>query len=72
MMARSFSHPNFGTTVRIEVNACEVRLIFVANNRELANDMAENLLAQLRRGGLSLNMMGGKPISMNFATRQKP
>jgi hypothetical protein len=34
--------------------------------------MAENLLAQLRRGGLSLNMMGGKPISMNFATRQKP
>lgn len=63
MMAREFTHPNFGKEARLEVSGCEVRLIFVASTAEQANDLAETILEQLEAGAINITMMG-KPTSV--------
>jgi hypothetical protein len=60
---RQFSHPNFGNEARVELNGCEVRLIFVSNNRAKAESLALSLLDQLQAGALNLTLMG-KPTGV--------
>ena len=48
MTDRGFTHPNFGNTVRVEVNGTEVRLIFVADSRDKANNLADAILLNSR------------------------
>jgi hypothetical protein len=63
MRDRQFTNPNFGSTARVEVHGREVRLIFVASTEEKANDLAENMIGELKRGSITLTMMG-KPTSV--------
>lgn len=63
MSARAFSHPNFGNEVRVEQFGKEVRLIFVALTQHQSDYMVEELLRQLKAGGLHLDMIG-KPTSI--------
>jgi hypothetical protein len=55
---RQFSHPNFGHEARVELNGCEVRLIFVASDRVRAESMALSLLDQLQAGALNITLTG--------------
>ena len=60
---RAFTHPNFGNEARVELNGCEVRLIFVAGNRVKAESLALSLLEQLQAGAVNITMMG-KPTAI--------
>jgi hypothetical protein len=60
---RQFTNPNFGSQARVEVDGCEVRLVFVASDRFKANDLADRLLEQLKQGSVTLTMMG-QPTSI--------
>ena len=55
---REPSHPNFGTQARVEVDGCEVRLIFTASDEEKADAFAEDIIDQLKRGDLNIRMRG--------------
>jgi hypothetical protein len=55
---RPFSHPNFGTTARVEQRGCEVRLIFTAHTLEQATDFTDLLIDQLKGGAVNLTLMG--------------
>jgi hypothetical protein len=63
MNDRLFSHPNFGREVRIEQYGKEVHLIFKANTIDQADAMCEELLRQLKLGGVNITMMG-KPTNI--------
>lgn len=63
MMARAFTNPNFGNEARVELNGKEVRLIFVAGTYLQANELAEDLLRQLKSGALNITVMG-KPTKV--------
>jgi hypothetical protein len=60
---RQFTHPNFGKQARVELDGREVRLVFVAGNADQAESLADNILAQLRNGGVNITLMG-KPTSV--------
>ena len=60
---RQFTNPNFGNQARVEVDGCEVRLIFVASTKQKANDLADSMVEELKRGSITLTMMG-KPTSV--------
>jgi hypothetical protein len=60
---RQFTHPNFGKQARVELWGKEVRLIFVANSADQAEDFAENIVNQLKAGAINITMMG-KPTSV--------
>jgi hypothetical protein len=62
-MARPFSHPNFGSSARVEWNDREVRLIFEAGTPQQAASLARTLVTQLKAGALNLTLMG-KPSSV--------
>ena len=55
---RQFSNPDYGKGVRVEVSGCEVRLIFVASNARKADDLADNILRQLKQGSITITMSG--------------
>jgi hypothetical protein len=55
---RQFTHPNFGNEARVELNGCEVRLVFIATNRATAESLALTLLEQLQAGAVNITMMG--------------
>jgi hypothetical protein len=55
---RQFTHPNFGNEARVELNGCEVRLIFVATDRVRAESLALSLLDQLQQGAVNITMTG--------------
>ena len=63
MTDRGFSHPNFGSEVRVEVVGREVRLIFVAGTPEKADSLADRILEQLKAGAINLTLMG-KPTAI--------
>lgn len=63
MMDRQFTNPNVGNEVRVEVEGLEVRLIFVASTIQKADNLAKNILTQLKQGTLNLTLMG-KPTSI--------
>ena len=63
MSGRAFSNPNFGTQARVEVFGKEVRLTFVASTSAKADDLAENIVRQLRKGAINITMMG-RPTSV--------
>lgn len=60
---REFTHPDFGTEVRVEVHGRDVCLTFVANSEDLAIEMANDLVGQLKRGALNITLLG-KPTSI--------
>jgi hypothetical protein len=62
-MTRVFTHPNFGTEARVEQYGREVRLIFVANSRAQAGELAESIVEQLKSGAVNITMMG-QPTSI--------
>ena len=68
MSARGFTHPNFGSEVRVEQAGREVRLIFVSGTEEKADGMVETLLSQLKAGGLHITLMG-KPTGVKEEIR---
>jgi hypothetical protein len=55
---RPFTHPNFGSQARVELEGREVRLVFVAGSAEYAEHFAEDLVKQLRNGALNITLMG--------------
>lgn len=55
---REPTNPNFGNQVRVEVHGREVRLTFVASTEDKANDLAENMVEELKRGSITLRMKG--------------
>lgn len=63
MSDRSFTNPNVGNEVRVEQEGNEVRLIFVASNRMKADQLARNILDQLKAGALNMTLMG-KPTKI--------
>lgn len=63
MSDRGFTHPNFGSQITVELDGCEVRLIFVAGSAEQAEDFAESIVGQLENGLLNITMMG-KPTDV--------
>lgn len=63
MTDRQFTHPNFGTEARVELNGNEVRLIFVGHSRVHAENLALSILDQLKAGAINITMMG-KPTSI--------
>lgn len=63
MMDREFTNPNVGNEVRVEVEGLEVRLIFVASTVQKADNLARNILQQLKTGNLNITLMG-KPSAI--------
>jgi hypothetical protein len=63
MVARSFTNPDYGREVRVEVQGDEVALVFVADSEAKANDLAENILGQLKSGSINITLMG-KPTKV--------
>ncbi len=63
MSDRLFTDPAVGKKVRIEQDGLEVRLVFVASNRAKADQLARNILAQLKEGALNITLMG-KPTKI--------
>jgi hypothetical protein len=59
----AFSHPNFGKEVRVEQYGREVHLIFKANTQAQSDSLCDELVRQLKEGGLHLNLMG-KPSAI--------
>lgn len=53
-----WGHPNHGREVRIESDGCETRLIFVGKSPQAASDLADDLLAQVKRGSIKINIGG--------------
>lgn len=62
MNDRGFTHPNFGSQVRIEQDGKEVRLTFVSGTRAQADSLFDTLLSQLKNGALNITLMG-KPTN---------
>jgi hypothetical protein len=60
---RQFTHPNFGTEVRVEVVDNEVALVFVASSPDKAGHFADYLLEQLKSGAINITLMG-KPTGI--------
>jgi hypothetical protein len=60
---RQFTNPDYGKGVRVEVIGREVRLIFVASTVEKANDLADSILGQLKKGSVNITLMG-QPTSI--------
>jgi hypothetical protein len=58
MSDRTFSHPNFGTEIRIEQYGTEVHLIFVGRTLAQSDSMSREFLRQLKKGALNLTLMG--------------
>ena len=58
MSDRPFTHPNFGSEVRIEQYGTEVHLIFVAKTVAQADNASHELLRQLKSGALNITLMG--------------
>lgn len=58
-----FTNPSVGHEVRVEQVGCEVRLVFVASNQMKADQLARNLLTQLKSGAINMTLMG-KPTSV--------
>jgi hypothetical protein len=65
---RGFTHPNMGNEVRVEQQGKEVRLIFVTNSPEQAEDFAADILGQLKIGALNITLMG-QPTGIKEETR---
>lgn len=64
MSAKTFTHPNFGSEVRVEQYDREVHLIFVAATQQQSDSLCEELLRQLR-GGAAVNLtLMGVPTSV--------
>lgn len=63
MTDRPFTHPNAGKQIRVEQNACEVRLVFVCDTQAMSDSLCKDLLRQLKVGALNLTLMG-KPTSI--------
>lgn len=63
MTDRQFSNPDYGKGVRVEVIGREVRLIFVASDARKADDLADNILGQLKKGSVNITLMG-QPTSI--------
>lgn len=60
---RGFTHPNFGREARVEVWGREVRLIFIAGTEDMAHDLADRIIEQMKNGSVNISMMG-KPIGI--------
>jgi hypothetical protein len=60
---RSFTHPNIGNAVRIEVWGSEVRLTFVCSSAAKADAVCDSILDQLKNGSLNITLMG-KPTNV--------
>lgn len=54
-----WSHPNHGREIRVETDGCETRLVFVASSPQAATKLADDLLVQIKRGSVKINI-GGK------------
>jgi len=63
MPARTFTNPDYGNEVRVEVMGDEVALVFVAASEAKAEALAENILAQLKKGAFNITLMG-KPTKV--------
>jgi hypothetical protein len=63
MSAQGFTHPHFGSEVRIEQYDREVHLVFVAGSPAQSASLVEMLLSQLKDGALNLTLMG-KPTGI--------
>jgi len=57
------SHANYGKAARVEVWGTEVRLIFIADNEDKANDLADSILTQMKAGSVSITLTG-RPTSV--------
>jgi uncharacterized membrane-anchored protein len=55
---RKFTNPDYGKEVRVEVMGWEVALVFVADNEAKAQALAENILAELKKGSINISLMG--------------
>jgi hypothetical protein len=55
---RTFTNPDYGKEVRVEVMDNEVALVFVAESNAKADALADNILGQLKRGSINITMMG--------------
>lgn len=55
---RMFTHPNLGRECRVEWLGNEVALVFVCHDEARAEQLAKDLLRQLREGGVNLTLMG--------------
>jgi hypothetical protein len=55
---KAWSHPNHGEQLRVEVDGCETRLIFVGKSRAAADKLADDLLAQIKKGSIKINIGG--------------
>jgi hypothetical protein len=63
MSDRMFTNPSVGHEVRVSVQGCEVTLTFVASHRMKADQLARNILGQLKAGALNMTLMG-RPTSV--------
>lgn len=63
MSDRMFTDPDVGKEVRIEQHGLEVHLVFIASNRMKADQLARNILAQLKEGALNMTLVG-KPTKI--------
>jgi hypothetical protein len=61
---------SFGSEIRIAWKDEEVHLIFVAKSPELAQELVDRLLAQLKEGRLVLEV-GGKPSSVTHSRERR-
>ena len=52
---------HLGADARLEVDGCEVRLIFATHSEKEANEIADLILDELEAGGLNMTVTG-KPI----------
>jgi hypothetical protein len=55
---RTFTNPDYGSEVRVEVMGNEVALVFVAASDTKADALAKNILGQLKAGSINITLMG--------------
>lgn len=55
---KAWSHPNHGKELRVEVDGCETRLIFVGASPAAANKLADDLMTQVKKGSIKINIGG--------------
>lgn len=57
-MRRTFKHDNFGDTARVELCDNEVAIVFVADTKEKAKELAAEIMSNLEEGDLRIRMTG--------------
>ena len=62
MTKKLYSHANFGNSARVELCDNEVAVVFVANSKEQARELATDIMESLKMGDLRLTL-SGEPLA---------